>query len=149
MLLKISSEKWRPCCSGLSVLKCPFSMRCDWSYNHNPESRNKHATCFDIGSSTARLLVHNQSANSPGDLCHHDDVVKWKHIPRNWPFVRGIHRSPMNSPHRGQWRGALMFPLICVWINGWENNRDAGDLLLCLLWRHCNYRRAIRDCLIQ
>ena len=23
----------------------------------------------------------------------HDDVIKWKHIPRNWPFVRGIHRS--------------------------------------------------------
>ena len=34
----------------------------------------------------------------------------------------------MNSPHRGQWRGALMFPLICVWINGWVNNRQAGDL---------------------
>ena len=23
----------------------------------------------------------------------HDDVIKWKHFPRNWPFVRGIHRS--------------------------------------------------------
>ena len=31
-------------------------------------------------------------------------------------------------PHKGQWRGALMFSLICVWINGWVNNRDAGDL---------------------
>ena len=58
----------------------------------------------------------------------HDDVIKWKHFPRNWPFVRGIHRSPMNSPHKGQWRGALMFSLICVWINGWVNNREAGDL---------------------
>ena len=27
-----------------------------------------------------------------------------------------------------QWRGALMFSLICVWINGWVNNREAGDL---------------------
>ena len=35
---------------------------------------------------------------------------------------------PVNSPHKGQWRGALMFSLICVWINGWENNRDASDL---------------------
>ena len=58
----------------------------------------------------------------------HDDVIKWKHFPRNWPFVRGIHRSPVNSPHKGQWRGALMFALICVWINGWVNNREAGDL---------------------
>ena len=35
---------------------------------------------------------------------------------------------PGNSPHKGQWRGALMFPLICVWINGWVNNSEAGDL---------------------
>ena len=57
-----------------------------------------------------------------------DDVIKWKHFPRNWPFVRGIHRSPVNSPHKGQWRGALMFSLICVWINDWINNPEAGDL---------------------
>ena len=57
-----------------------------------------------------------------------DDVIKWKHFPRNWPFVRGIHRSPVNSPHKGQWRGALMFSLIGVWINDWVNNRETGDL---------------------
>ena len=51
-----------------------------------------------------------------------------EHFPRNWPFVRGIHRSPVNSPHKGQWRGALMFSLICVWIYDWVNNREAGDL---------------------
>ena len=62
------------------------------------------------------------------NISYHDDVIKWKHFPRNWPFVWGIHRSPVNSPHKGQWRGALMFPLICVWIHGWENNREAGDL---------------------
>ena len=58
----------------------------------------------------------------------HDNVIKWKHFPRYWPFVRGIHRPPVNSPHKGQWRGALMFSLICAWINGWVNNREAGDL---------------------
>ena len=58
----------------------------------------------------------------------HDDVIKWRHFPRYWPFVRGIHRSPVNSPYKGQWRGALMFSLTCVWINGWVNNREAGDL---------------------
>ena len=26
----------------------------------------------------------------------HDDAIKWKHFPRYWPFVRGIHRSPVN-----------------------------------------------------
>ena len=58
----------------------------------------------------------------------HDDVIKWKHFPCYWPFVWGIHRSPVNSPHKVQWRGALMFSMICVWINGWVNNREAGDL---------------------
>ena len=35
---------------------------------------------------------------------------------------------PVNSPHKGQWRGALMFSLIYAWINDWVNNREAGDL---------------------
>ena len=56
----------------------------------------------------------------------------WRHqmenVPRDWPFVRGIHRSPVSSPHKGQWRGALMFSLICAWTNDWVNNRDADDL---------------------
>ena len=58
----------------------------------------------------------------------HDDVIKWKHFPRYWTFVRGIHRWPVNSPHKGQWRGALMFALICAWINASVNNREACDL---------------------
>ena len=44
------------------------------------------------------------------NICH-EDVIKWKYFPRYWPFVRGIHRS-----------------LICIWINAWVNNREAGDL---------------------
>ena len=43
------------------------------------------------------------------------------------PFCAGNSPVPVNSPHKGQWRGALMFSLICVWINGWVSNRDAGD----------------------
>ena len=60
------------------------------------------------------------------DLWHitiHDDVIKWKHFPRYWSFVRGIRRSPVNSPHKSQWRGALIFSLICVWTNDWVKNR--------------------------
>ena len=86
------------------------------------------------------------------------EVIKWKHFPIYWPIVRGIHRSPVdsltkardvglgwflwsapefvreihrsavNSPLKGQWRGALMFSLICARINGWVNNGEAGDL---------------------
>ena len=42
--------------------------------------------------------------------------------------MRGIHRSPVNSPHKGQWRGALMFSFICAWIYSWVNDYEAGDL---------------------
>ena len=58
----------------------------------------------------------------------HDNVIKWKYLPRYWPFVRVIHRSLVNYPHKGQWRGALMFSSICVWITGWVNNRVVGEL---------------------
>ena len=60
----------------------------------------------------------------PSSRYWHDDVIKWKHFLRYWPFVRGIHRLPVNSPHKGQWRGALMFSLICAWTNGWAKHRD-------------------------
>ena len=53
----------------------------------------------------------------------HDDAIEWKDFPRYWPFVWEIHRLPVHSTHKGQWRGALMFSLICAWINGWVNNR--------------------------
>ena len=78
-----------------------------------------------------RHLVPHQMVHLT--LCQrHDDVIKWKHFPRCWPFVRGIHPSPVNSPHKGQRRGALRFSLICTWTNNWVicllNNREAGDL---------------------
>ena len=84
--------------------------------------------CITIQSHCRRaiLFVVLIKSSVPSEI--HDDVIKWKNFPRNWPFVQGIHRSPVNSLHKGQWRGALMFSLICVWINDWVNNREAGDL---------------------
>ena len=88
----------------------------------------------------------------------HDDVIKWKHFPRYWSDVRGIHRSPVNPPHNGQWRKALMFSLICVLNNrlskkswGWWLETPSRSL-----WRHCNanwiqnivLRAGIRDNLL-
>ena len=58
----------------------------------------------------------------------HDNVIKWKHFPHYWPFVREIHRSLVNSTHKGQWHRALMFSVICTWINSWVNHHEAGDL---------------------
>ena len=57
---------------------------------------------------------------------YHDDVIKWKHSPRYWPFVWGIQRWPVNSLYKDQWRGALLIYLICAWIIDCVNNREAG-----------------------
>ena len=64
----------------------------------------------------------------------YDDVIKWKYFLHYWPFVHVIHQPPVNSPHKGQWRGALMFSLICAWTNGWVNNPDIGNLR-----HHCTH----------
>ena len=70
----------------------------------------------------------------------HHDVIRWKHFPRYWPFVRGIHGSPMNSPHKGHWRGSFMFALICA-LHVWVNNREVGDFR-----RHrANYEVIVMD----
>ena len=85
-----------------------------------------------------QLVIHWYTVHLSNYAYH--DVIKWKHFQRYWPFVRGIHRSPVNSPHKGQWCGALMFPLICAWINvlskqswGWWFETPSHPL-----WRHCN-----------
>ena len=69
-----------------------------------------------------KVLGHLQAQRWSSSF--HDDVIKWTHFPRYWRFVRW----PVNSPHKCQWRRSLMFYLIGAWINGWVNNREAGDL---------------------
>ena len=67
-------------------------------------------------------------------------VSWWKHFPRYWLFARGIHRSPVNSPHKGQWRRALMFALIYTWTNGLSNRSRHWwfETPSCFLWCRCN-----------
>ena len=62
------------------------------------------------------------------DTVSHDGVIIWKHFPRYWPFVRGIHRSRRISRTKTSNTELWCFALICVWINGWVNNREAGDM---------------------
>ena len=42
--------------------------------------------------------------------------------------VTGPLCREFTGTHKGQWRGALMFSLICAWTNGWVNTWDTGDL---------------------
>ena len=90
-----------------------------------------------------RLLVRHVDCGDPGrsadwNVCVvHNDVIKWKHLPRYWPFVRGIHRSPVNSPHNGLWRGAFVFYLMNRQLSeqSWGRWFKTPSLSL---WRRCN-----------
>ena len=66
-------------------------------------------------------------------------VIKWKHFPCYWPLARRIHRSPVNSPHKGQWLGALMCFFLRLnkrlskqWWGWWFETPSRP------LWRYCN-----------
>ena len=62
----------------------------------------------------------------------HIFITWWRHQMEIFSALltlcEGIHWSPVDSPHKGQWLGALMFSLICTWTNSWAINPDAGDL---------------------
>ena len=115
--LALTGELWCVCCGDFGE---------NWSrYTTTPH-------CIALRHIESRLhhdnIIHDKVFRPYGIPLHrHADVIKWKHFPRYWPFVRGIHRSPVNSPHKGQWRGTLMCSMICAWINSWVNNREAGD----------------------
>ena len=112
-----------------------------WMVN-SPHKGPATRKCFHLMTSswTQRLAQndHGRRGNGLSWINHttvmslsvwvHDDVIKWEHFPRYSPFGREIHRSPATSPHKGQWRGTLMFSLICAWINSWVNNGEVGDL---------------------
>ena len=74
---------------------------------------------------------------------YHDGVTKWKHFPRYWPFVWGIHRTPVNSPHKGQWHGALVFSLICAMSK--QSTHRWFETPSRPLWLHCYVHRDPRS----
>ena len=92
-----------------------------FSVSHFVSLNNSMRNCFPTLKSQTHTHTHKRKGpimtSSNGNI-----------FPRYWPFVRGIHRSPVNSTHKGQWSGAMMFSLICAWIKVWVNNREAGDL---------------------
>ena len=82
-------------------------------------------------------LQCSSNGNNPmcckcGLVCH-DDVIKWKKISALLDLCAA--NSPVNSPHKGQWRRALLFYFIWAWTNGLVYNRDAGDLR----WHRAHY----------
>ena len=105
MRLKVSSAKRRPFCLGLNELSF-LVLGIDYS----------ERTSSKLLQSIPWLLV-----SAP----YHDDVIKWKRFLRYWPFVGG---NSTNSPHKDQWRGALIISLICALTYGWVNHRNTDYL---------------------
>ena len=103
-------------------------------YNHHTVSRHIHNCLLGRRQSTTFIWILQNSC-----ICnsHDDDIFKWKHFSWYWSFVKGIHRSPVVFPHKGQWRRTFIFSLICAWANGWANTRWF-EMLLRTLWRCCN-----------
>ena len=63
------------------------------------------------------------------EFLKYHNFTKWKHF----------HRSPVDSPHKGQWPWALILSIACAWTNGWANNRDTGNLRC----HHAHYDTAV------
>ena len=127
-----------------------FSLICvwinGWVNNREAGDLRRHRGHYDV------IVMYAYSIVPSSNICHgiwtrfksalfrlghmitfrvdssHDGVIKWKHFPRYRPFVRGIHRWPLNSPHKGQWRRASKISLTFVWANCWVNKRESGDL---------------------
>ena len=104
-----------------------------------------------LGVAWTSCLVNSRYA---GDLCRHDAHATSLYVTRyghammtssNGNIFSVTGHLPVNSSHKGQWRGALMFSLICARMNGWVNNGEAGDLR-----RYCaHYDVTIITCKIQ
>ena len=51
----------------------------------------------------------------------------WRHQMETFSALLDICAG-WDSAHKDQWRGALMFSVICAWRNGWVYNGETGDL---------------------
>ena len=108
-----------------------------------------HATTAQLSSHVQKLIaslddnVDDGRMKFPSNLSYDGESCSWKWAPEeflSWwrhqmetfsallAICAGNSPVPGEFPHKGQWRGALMFSLICAWINDWVNNREAGDL---------------------
>ena len=106
------------------ILWCYMASRPQWVNEPILQSSKWKSTFSKTEICEAKKWTHSKRKG-----LWHDDIIKWKHFPHYWPFVQGIHRSPVNSQWcwaliNSQWCWALIFSLI----NGWVNNHEADDL---------------------
>ena len=100
---------------------------------------------------TNRWANHPDADDLRRHRAHYDVTVMhswWRHQMETFSALLAIcaGNSPVTvtSPHKGQWRGALMLSLICAWINDWVNNRQAGDFRR----HHAHYDVTVMYCVM-
>ena len=86
-----------------------------------------------------RNWLWKRFSNTAKVRCH-SYVMTWKHLLYYWPFVRGIHRPPVDSPHEGPVIRSFIFFLCCY---PEQDAKQAVELpaiweVLTLVWRHFN-----------
>ena len=142
----------RYCCdifvAILSVIICPYSWRLlHWLPQYQRRSPAKYIGNFSQYLSRSKHTKKRENEPSAiflGCTLHGTKEPWWRHQMETFSalqaFVRGFHRSPVNTPHKGQWRGALMLSLICA-LKKWLSKQSWGwwfEMPTRSLWRHCN-----------
>ena len=86
---------------------------------------NKHKFSGQLTVSLSTISVLNTGVNQG----YHEDVVSWKRFPHYWPFVRGIHRWPVNSPRKGPVMRIVDAYFVVIVENFWTNHRVVGNTM--------------------
>ena len=119
---------------------CDFEEMVHWNGNVVILMKFSSLAVLEVLTTSSSISDENSSKRHfhlIANFISHDDIMKWKQFPRYWPFVWGIHRSSVNSPHKGQWRWALMFSLMNKRLSkqswGWWFETPSHPL-----WHHFN-----------
>ena len=153
--LKMSSGKWQPRFVTSSI-HCGNTSYESYMSDYNVVWRHPGSVTV-VGSLRQNYEFEKntktQNLEFPQNIQHitwifyNDAVIKWKHFLRYWPFVRGIHRWLVNSLHKGQWRGALMF-VFYLRLNkrsSKQSRRGWFETPMRSLWRQGNMSRISSD----
>ena len=135
-MMKLPFAKGQPICLSLNV----SAMVCIHTLVTRIQSKVISLNPYNNISISTQTYCFNLFKLQDNFSHKHDDVIKWKHFQRNWPFVQGIHCSPVNSQHKRPVTGSfdVFFDLR---LNKRLSKQSWGrwfETISCPLWRHHN-----------